>query len=848
MLRTRSAPGLGNTRWRGWALCLTGWLVAVGAAQAEDCYQYSSAMQRLRCENGKMALERKYDADNGYYIMQRWQNEVQREEQAREAAQQRNEQERHAREAARAAAEAYANSPEGKAEAARRERAAAEQFWRDLKNYQDGKRNVEIRTNIQKKLVLGAHMEALQRENRLYEIASKKGYLNEADYVLLAAAIAPDWQRMYRWVSEGKSRYGGRFELLDGVMLTMGCPEVDRVAESTKWLKSDQTSCDESYSERGNRIMLDYLPKASVTDQLSICSFMYSQLQAHQHFASEDTIRFIDNKWNGPWYRRNEARFKGYYEECASKAGKFDRSTLERHVQALAFYPYAIRWQSNYANSKTEPETQAGRWLMFNHPLLNTVDDYVDRRKVQQAVESSRLWSKYIMQRGSGRNHALSGAKQENTRLDWFFPTPEEPDDVQAEAEDRPVKREDPPWAKPFLVMYDEGRQLFSDQAYSKAVEKFQQGLAFAQEKGGTENDATQLSLFWIGVANAKQGASFNSQAIDYYKRSIVIGNYLYPKLDDLISALAFNNLANIYLQQKKFPEAIDAFQHAVQARRNSRPYLESEVANALNGLALAHMGLREWNKAEPYLRESLALYVKKLGESDQNSIAVKRNLDTCLQEQGKPLDAENKPANRKDPISDERYLAIHKEAVALSGQKDHAKAIEKSRQALAYAQTQGGMDSDATQLSLFRMGWDHRMQGEAYFDQAIDYYERSIAVGQQLYPKLDDPLLASALNNVGSLYREKKKYVESLDRYQRAVQVFRNLNPVNERDLANALYGQAVVHKLLGQWDKAASIMQESLNRYTSALGRDDARTQEVRQALEECVKELVKKNGVTS
>src|SRR5574343_114112 len=108
MLRTRSAPGLGNTRWRGWALCLTGWLVAVGAAQAEDCYQYSSAMQRLRCENGKMALERKYDADNGYYIMQRWQNEVQREEQAREAAQQRNEQERHAREAARAAAEAYA--------------------------------------------------------------------------------------------------------------------------------------------------------------------------------------------------------------------------------------------------------------------------------------------------------------------------------------------------------------------------------------------------------------------------------------------------------------------------------------------------------------------------------------------------------------------------------------------------------------------------------------------------------------------------------------------------------------------------------------------------------------------
>ncbi len=423
-----------------WLPCLAIWLAAMGTARAEDCYQYNSAIERLRCENGKSALERKYDANNGYYIMQHWQNEVLREEQARQEAQQRNERLQREREAA----DANANTPEGKAEKARKEKAAAEQFWRDYQRQSEAQAYWSKQHDITRKLILAAQTESMQRESRLYEIASKKGYLTEADYVILAASVAPNWQRMNHWVSEGKGKFGGRFELLEGVLQTMGCPEVDRVRESLEPNQSLQTVCDQKYSEQGNRIMLNYLPKASATDQLRICSFMYSQWMAHKHFATDEIIRFIDDRSDGPWYRSNEERFTDYYETCVSKARKVDRETMARHIKTLQFYPYSGRWRENYANALKEPDTQSGRWLMFNHPLLSTIEDFLDRAKVEQAVESARRWSKYIKLRGDSRNWTLRDAQSENIRLDWFFPTPEDPDDVQAEAEDRPVKRKDP--------------------------------------------------------------------------------------------------------------------------------------------------------------------------------------------------------------------------------------------------------------------------------------------------------------------------------------------------------------------------------------------------------------------
>jgi hypothetical protein len=602
---------------------------------AEDCYRYESALDRLHCEKSKTALERKYDQENNYYILQRYQKQIEREEREQQQAQQQLELRKRQQEAERqrkAEEEAYWNSPQGKAEIERQNRAFVEQVRRQRQIDEE----YAQRKEAMKRIRVDAKIDALQRENRIFEIAQKNNRVDEASYVLRIAAIAPDWERMHALVNEANGKFGGRFEMLRGLVLTMGCPEYDFDSRM-----DDSKTCDEKYNEQGNRIMLDYLPVASAEDQMLICGFMYSQMMSHEHFAVDDIVRYIDNRFEGPWYRRNQARFTRYWEECRQSANKVSEATLKGYINNLNFYTYNINWSTNYANAEKEPKKQAGRWLMFHHPLLQELSDFADANKVQQAVESARIWPEYNIWRGDRRNWALDDAKRDGLRLDWFYPTAEDGDEFDAKAEGRKIKKKEPAWAPDWVALHDAANALIQGQRYEQALVKATEALDFATEKGGVQNDASQVSEHQIGLINFYLGETHYDESIRHFKNAVTIGEALYPDKDDAMTGSDNVSIGALHIRQGKFSEALPYLQKALEIRKKVSGPFTDPAASVYHLQAQSYAGMKKYKEAEDAYLNAMACYEITHGTKNYEArIKVKNELAAMYEKTNRKKEA----------------------------------------------------------------------------------------------------------------------------------------------------------------------------------------------------------------
>lgn len=150
------------------------------------------------------------------------------------------------------------------------------------------------------------------------------------------------------------------------------------------------------------------------------------------------------------------------------------------------------------------------------------------------------------------------------------------------------------------------------------------------------------------------ENLGYNSQAEEMYAGAIELRRNLLLTDEDSLAALAelalvIGNLGRFYVQTENYKQGLDQYQEAQQllevaAYENPAAY-QYDLANTLNGMAMAYKGLKTYNLAEQTLlraKEIFALYFDREPETYGESMAmIETNLGKLYKETQRYEEAE---------------------------------------------------------------------------------------------------------------------------------------------------------------------------------------------------------------
>jgi tetratricopeptide (TPR) repeat protein len=107
------------------------------------------------------------------------------------------------------------------------------------------------------------------------------------------------------------------------------------------------------------------------------------------------------------------------------------------------------------------------------------------------------------------------------------------------------------------------------------------------------------------------------------------------------------------------------------------------------------------------------------------------------------------------------------------------------------------------------QFGWIKDDLGE--YEEAIEFYEKSIAIKQQsLHP--NHPDVATSYNNIGNVYQNMGDYPKALSSHEKALAIRQQSLPPNHPDLAKSNGNTGLVYFNMGDYPKALSSYEKTL------------------------------------
>ncbi|CAF1299682.1 unnamed protein product [Adineta steineri] len=107
------------------------------------------------------------------------------------------------------------------------------------------------------------------------------------------------------------------------------------------------------------------------------------------------------------------------------------------------------------------------------------------------------------------------------------------------------------------------------------------------------------------------------------------------------------------------------------------------------------------------------------------------------------------------------------------------------------------------------QLGWIKDNQGK--YEDALTFYEISLAIGQKTLP-LSDTELAKAYNNIGNVHDNMGNYPEALSCHEKALEIQQLSLPANHPDLAYPHNNIGNAYRSMGNYPKALSYYEKSL------------------------------------
>lgn len=348
---------------------------------------------------------------------------------------------------------------------------------------------------------------------------------------------------------------------------------------------------------------------------------------------------------------------------------------------------------------------------------------------------------------------------------------------------------------------------------YSEAEPLLQRALAIGEQHLGNDHPLVATCLQNLakiyreqrkGMANPfLEPENYSSEAEPLYQRALAI---LEQKLGDDHPNIApiLNNLADLYLAQRRYSEAELLHQRVLVILEQKLGSDHPDFALALNNLAGLYQEQGRYREAETLYEQSWSIFTNVLGEDHRLTQISWNNLWLLVQQAVK--------AGRVEELSDHPHVATQlinlAEAYRQREYYNEAEALHK--RALSIRERQLSTDHPHVAQSLNNIAMLYQSLGR--YSEAEPLYHRALLIQEQQLGA-NHPDVASSLNNLAELYRAQGHYSEAEPLYERAIYIWEEHLETDYTDVATGLNNLALLYQSQGRYAEAAPLYQRLLS-----------------------------------
>lgn len=165
---------------------------------------------------------------------------------------------------------------------------------------------------------------------------------------------------------------------------------------------------------------------------------------------------------------------------------------------------------------------------------------------------------------------------------------------------------------------------------------------------------------------------------------------------------------------------------------------------------------------------------------------------------------------NAKDAV----FKDLNKKTFAFYQQGKISDATTYANQALEYSQTTFGSESPKTATALNNLGELYRLQGR--FIEAEKFYKKSLSIREKVFGK-NNIQVALAQNNLGSVYFAQKRFDKAEELYKSSVDVLTQALSKGDPNINIMKKNLAEVYKVEKKYTEAENIYKEILSEHES-------------------------------
>ncbi len=374
------------------------------------------------------------------------------------------------------------------------------------------------------------------------------------------------------------------------------------------------------------------------------------------------------------------------------------------------------------------------------------------------------------------------------------------------------------------LTESDTEQLAVASTANENLMKLYQQGrFAEAAEQGEKVLEIRQAIR---GETHPHVAASLNNLAALYY----AMGNYtrtqpLFEKtaaLRRLIVgelhpdyAQSLNNLAALHKMAGRYAEAELLFRQASDVWKNALGSNHPEYATSLHNLAQLYFSTGEYVAAEKHYRESSEIVRQHFGDDHFEYATSLHNLAQLYEVMGDFTGAERLYQQamiiREEALGTEHpaYASVLSNLGGFYRDRDNLEQAEQMlTRSLEIHETVFGKSHSAYAASLNNLALLYRLKNQN--QQATELYKQSLmiiaeTVGEQ------HPDYARGLNNLAAALNDQGDTVEAEKNYIRAIAIRKESLGDEHPDYAASLYSLGQFYFSQGEYDRAATLVQEA-------------------------------------
>jgi tetratricopeptide (TPR) repeat protein len=301
-----------------------------------------------------------------------------------------------------------------------------------------------------------------------------------------------------------------------------------------------------------------------------------------------------------------------------------------------------------------------------------------------------------------------------------------------------------------WLTMEFLGLCKTSQKKYDEAEKIEQQGVALRRKYA--EETSSDYIRAVANLGKTKEDLGKLDEAAELYIH--LIGRMEEHLLPDSLSLLfTLEDLANVYRKQKKFVEATELQRQVVTKRRETSAVDDADLLSSLRALAVILQKQGILDEAEELQTNVFAACRAKFGEDNKKTLNEIEFLISIKRENKKLEEAEifarllleKRKAETESPIVDV-VKALDILAWILFDQGRQSEGIVLEEEGYKLSCEKYGTDNVETLDSLEKLAWFNESCG--LINPKVELYqERTLALHERLYPKMNDSIITSIWN-----------------------------------------------------------------------------------------------------